>query len=81
MRCDSNKKTIFVTSFNLLKKALTVDQICSKVWPNREKILLIIDEVDDFLDRDKLVFNICSNKNNDFEKLTLERYYEISKAV
>lgn len=73
VRCDSGQKTIFVTSFNLFKKALTVDKICEKVWPNREKILMLVDEVDDFLDRDKLVFNICSNKSNDFDKLTLER--------
>jgi len=44
-------------------------------------VLLVIDEVDDFLDRDKLVFNICSNKNNSFSKPTLECYYEMSRAA
>ena len=44
-----------------------------QVWPNRDRILCVVDEVDDFLDRDKLVFNICSNKNNVFDKPTLER--------
>jgi hypothetical protein len=74
-------KQIFITSFNSFKKALTNDTICDKVWPNREKILVVVDEVDDFLDRDKLVFNICSNKNNVFDKPTLERYCEVSRAV
>jgi hypothetical protein len=74
-------KQIFITSFNSFKKALTNDTLCDKVWPNREKILVVVDEVDDFLDRDKLVFNICSNKNNVFDKPTLERYCEVSRAV
>ncbi len=30
--------------------------------------MLIIDEVDNFLDRERLVFNICQNKNNEFER-------------
>ena len=47
---------------------MTNDEICAKVWPNRERILVVADEVDDFLDRDKLVFNICSNKNNAFDR-------------
>ena len=74
-------KQIFITSFNHFKKALTYDEICQKIWPYRERILVLVDEVDDFLDRDKLVFNICSNKNNDFKKPTLERYFEVSQAV
>ena len=37
--------------------------------------------MDDFLDRDKLVFNICSNTGNDFDRPTLERYFEVSRAV
>lgn len=44
-------------------------------------MLLVIDEVDDFLDRDKLVFNICSNKSNSFAKPTLEAYYEVCRAA
>ena len=40
-----------------------------------------MDEVDDFLDRDKLVFNICSNKANAFDKPTLERYLETARSV
>ena len=39
------------------------------------------DEVDDFLDRDKLVFNICSNKGNNFDRPTLGLYFEISRSV
>ena len=74
-------KQIFVTSFNLFKKALTYDRICDKVWPHREHILVVLDEVDDFLDRDKLVFNICSNRSNAFDKPTLEHYFEVSRAV
>ena len=42
-------KQIFVTSFNLFKKALTYDAICAKVRPHREHILVVADEVDDFL--------------------------------
>jgi hypothetical protein len=37
--------------------------------------------VDDFLDRDKLVFNICSNKGNAFDRPTLELYFEVSRAA
>ena len=44
-------KQIFVTSFNTFKKALTNDKICAKVRPNRKNILVVTDEVDDFLDR------------------------------
>lgn len=50
---------IFISSFNQFKKALTDDEICEKIKKVKDNILLIIDEVDDFLDRDKLVFNIC----------------------
>ena len=75
------QKKIFVTSFNSFKKALTYDSISRKVWPEREKILVVTDEVDDFLDRDKLVFNICSNKGNNFDRPTLELYYEVSSSV
>eukprot|EP00746_Dinoflagellata_sp_MGD_P124033 gnl/MRDRNA2_/MRDRNA2_58642_c0_seq1.p1 gnl/MRDRNA2_/MRDRNA2_58642_c0~~gnl/MRDRNA2_/MRDRNA2_58642_c0_seq1.p1 ORF type:complete len:1612 (+),score=292.79 gnl/MRDRNA2_/MRDRNA2_58642_c0_seq1:504-4838(+) len=74
-------KQIFVTSFNLLKKALTYDSICAKVRPYREHILVVADEVDDFLDRDKLVFNICSNKGNAFDRPTLELFFEVSRAA
>jgi len=42
-------KQIFVTSFNQFKKALTYDAICAKVMPHREHILVVTDEVDDFL--------------------------------
>ena len=49
--------------------------------PYRKHVLVVVDEVDDFLDPDKLVFNICSNKANAFSKGTLERYYEVSRAV
>jgi hypothetical protein len=44
-------KQIFVTSFNQFKKALTYDAICAKVRPFREHILVVADEIDDFLDR------------------------------
>eukprot|EP00961_Rhodomonas_salina_P131542 1770446-Rhodomonas_salina.1 len=74
-------KQIFLTSFNQFKKALTYDKICRKVWPYREHMLVLADEVDDFLDRDKLVFNICSNKNNSFDRPTLELYFEVSRAA
>ena len=74
-------KMIFITSFNQFKKALTYDKICTKVHAQRERILVVADEVDDFLDRDKLVFNICSNKANSFAKPTLDAYYQISRAV
>ena len=74
-------KQIFITSFNQFKKALTYDKICDKVRPNREHMLLVIDEVDDFLDRDKLVFNICSNKSNAFAKGVLECYFEVAQAT
>lgn len=42
---------------------------------------MIADEVDDFLDRDKLVFNICSNAANAFNIQTLEFFYEVSRSV
>lgn len=74
-------KQIFVTSFNQFKKALTYDKICKKIRPHRERILVVADEVDDFLDRDKLVFNICSNKANAFDRNTLEYFYEVSHAA
>ena len=74
-------KQIFITSFNQFKKALTYDKIGNKVRPHRERILIVADEVDDFLDRDKLVFNICSNKGNAFNKQTLESYFEVSRSV
>ena len=45
----SQMKQIFVTSFNQFKKALTYDTICNKVRPHREHMLVIADEVDDFL--------------------------------
>lgn len=42
-------KQIFVTSFNQFKKALTYETICKKIRPHREHILVVADEVDDFL--------------------------------
>jgi len=74
-------KQIFITSFNAFKKALTYDAICAKVRPAREGVLVVVDEVDDFLDRDKLVFNICSNKANAFDKPTLERFHAVARAA
>ena len=61
--------------------AAAVAAVCAKVRPYREHMLVLVDEVDDFLDRDKLVFNICSNKGNDFQQPTLERYFQTSRAV
>eukprot|EP00980_Cylindrotheca_fusiformis_P003809 scaffold839_cov138-Cylindrotheca_fusiformis.AAC.4 len=81
VRLDGAMKQIFVTSFNSFKKALTYDAICQKVWPVREQILVVADEVDDFLDRNKLVFNICSNKGNAFDRPTLDLFYEVSRAA
>src|SRR5210317_1840022 len=75
------RKTIFVTSFNQFKKALTYDKICSKVRPHREQTLVVCDEVDDFLDRDKLVFNICCNTSNTFDQPTMDYYHETSYAA
>lgn len=74
-------KKIFVSSFNQFKKALTYDKICKKIRPHRDHILIVADEVDDFLDRDKLVFNICCNKANSFDRNTLEYFYEVSHAA
>jgi hypothetical protein len=71
---------IVVTALQF-KKALTYDKICKKLRPHRERILVIADEVDDFLDRDKLVFNICSNAANAFNSQTLEFFHETSKTV
>jgi len=77
----SGMKQIFVTSFNQFKKALTYDSICAKVRPHREHMLVVADEVDDFLDRDKLVFNICSNKSSSFDRTTLDLFHEVSRAA
>jgi len=74
-------KQIFVTSFNQFKKALTYDKICKKIMPHREHMLIVADEVDDFLDRDKLVFNICSNKANSFDRDILEYFHEASQSA
>ena len=41
----------------------------------------MVDECDDFLDRNKLVFNICSNRNNAFTKPTLDLFYETSRVA
>jgi hypothetical protein len=76
-----SSKMIFVTSFNLLKKALTNDSICTKLRPFRERVLLLVDEVDDFLDRDKLVFNSASNQNNQFDRPTLDLFFSVSRAA
>jgi hypothetical protein len=81
VKLDGSMKQIFVASFNSFKKALTYDVICHKVWPAREHFLVIADEVDDFLDRNKLVFNICSNKNNSFDRPTLDLFFEICKTA
>ena len=81
MESEPAQKRIFITSFNQFKKALTYDKICRKVRLHQEHILVLTDEVDDFLDRDKLVFNICSNKNNAFDRPTLELYFEVSRAA
>jgi len=75
------EKHIFVTSFNQLKKALTDESICRKVRPHRERILVIADEVDDFLDRNKLVFNICTNKNSSFEKSILDLFLTVCRSA
>jgi hypothetical protein len=56
---EPKNKKIIISSFNTFKKALTYDDICDKIYRYREKIMVLIDEVDDFLERDKLVFNIC----------------------
>jgi hypothetical protein len=74
-------KKIFVTSFNQFKKALTYDTICNKIQPYRENFLLVVDESDDFLNRNQLVFNICSNKNNAFERPTLDMFFSITRAA
>jgi hypothetical protein len=34
-----------------------------------------------FLDRNKLVFNICSNKSNAFDRPTLDLFFEVSRAA
>merc|ERR1712224_250002 len=78
---NRTRKNIFVTSFNQFKKAFTYDKICRKVLPHRDHFLVIADEVDDFIDRNKLVFNICSNKNNSFNKETLDLFFEVSRSV
>lgn len=54
-------KRIFVTSFNQFKRCLTYDEVCKKVYPHREKILIICDEVDDFLG--KLLVKLNTNLN------------------
>ena len=33
------------------------------------------------IDRNKFVFNICSNKSNAFDKPTLELFFEVSRAA
>jgi hypothetical protein len=76
-----SSKMIFVTSFNLFKKALTIDSICAKIRPFRDRFLLLVDEVDDFLDRDKILFNSCTNKNNSLERSTLDLYFEVSRSA
>ena len=110
VKLGGSMKQIFVTSFNQFKKSLTYDKICNKVYPHREHILVIADEVDDFLgkcilayichlvlfayncysvsqhtflftDRNKLVFNICSNKSNAFDRPTLDLFFEASRAA
>eukprot|EP00937_MAST-01D_sp_MAST-1D-sp2_P002830 g2830.t1 len=75
------RKQIFVTSFNQFKRALTDDRISNKVWPHRKHILVVADEVDDFLERDKLVFKIASNKASNFDRPTLALYFEVARAA
>jgi hypothetical protein len=48
---------------------------------HRENILLLIDEVDDFLDREKLIFNICQNRNNDFNNEIIDAYFQCCTAA
>lgn len=72
---------ILLALYFQFKKALTYDKICMKIRPCREQILVIADEVDDFLDRDKLVFNICSNAANAFNIQTLDFFHEVSSSV
>ena len=74
-------KQIFVTSFNQFKRALTDDRIAKKVWPYRQHVLVVADEVDDFLERDKLVFKIASNKPSDLDRPTLALYFETARAA
>ena len=50
------QKQIFVTSFNQFKKALTYGKICKKIRPHREHILVVADEVDDFLGKSEFCF-------------------------
>jgi hypothetical protein len=38
-------KQIFITSFNAFKKALTYDDICDKLMPHRDRMLVVVDEV------------------------------------
>jgi hypothetical protein len=33
------------------------------------------------IDRNKLVFNICSNKSNSFDRPTLDLFFEVSRAA
>lgn len=51
-----NMKYIFIASFNQFKKALTYDKICQKVRAHRDHILVVADEVDDFLGTFSTVF-------------------------
>jgi hypothetical protein len=51
-------KQVFVTSFNQLKKVLTYDTICAKVKPFREQILVVADEVDDFLGESNICYHV-----------------------
>ena len=41
---ESQRKHIFVASFNQFKKALTYDKIYRKVMPHRENFLVVADE-------------------------------------
>ena len=79
-KAPQRMEQILVTFLNQFKKALTVDGICAKVRPHRVQILVVAGEVGDFLDRDKLVLNICSNKGSAFDRPTLELYFEVGRA-
>jgi hypothetical protein len=72
---------IFICSFTDFKKVLTFEQVATKVRLRQDRVIVLIDEVDDFLDREKLIFNICSNKVNEFNSGVIEKYYQLSQSV
>ena len=60
---------------------MTYDAIRDKLRHYRDRVLVALNDVDVFLDRDRLVFNFCSNKKNDFRKPVLDSYFEVARAV